>query len=128
MTRSKCTDAWREPHKAIEDTILLDRCLIRSMSTAPKTALMPRASFIMGKCLDVLHRNPVLVLAFVLKRLLLALDYLHRECQVIHTGMYSGPLFLQLQLLLCAYLSTFYQISKPITSCSASRVIPSLAI
>lgn len=43
-----------------------------------------------------LHRNPVRrlpkpVLAFALQRLFLALDYLHTECQVIHTGMLSGP-------------------------------------
>ncbi|GKZ55682.1 hypothetical protein AnigIFM49718_000765 [Aspergillus niger] len=39
-----------------------------------------------------LHRNPVRrlpvpVLAFVLKRVFLALDYLHTECQVIHTDI-----------------------------------------
>ncbi|KAI4843326.1 protein kinase [Aureobasidium sp. EXF-8845] len=39
-----------------------------------------------------LHRNPVRrlpkpILAFVLYRLFLALDYLHRECQIIHTGL-----------------------------------------
>ncbi|GLA50073.1 hypothetical protein AnigIFM63604_006092 [Aspergillus niger] len=38
-----------------------------------------------------LHRNPVRwlpvpVLSFVLKRVFLALDYLHTECQVIHTA------------------------------------------
>lgn len=41
-----------------------------------------------------LHRNPVQrlpspVLAFTLKRLFLALDYLHNECQIIHTGTHS---------------------------------------
>lgn len=41
-----------------------------------------------------LHRNPVQrlptpVLAFVLQRLFLALDFLHTECQIIHTGMCS---------------------------------------
>ena len=40
---------------------------------------------------DFLRRNPVRrlprpILAFVLHRLFLALDYLHRECHVIHTG------------------------------------------
>lgn len=45
--------------------------------------------------LTILHRNPVRrlpapVLAFVLKRVFLALDYLHTEGQAIHTGMYSG--------------------------------------
>lgn len=39
-----------------------------------------------------LHRNPIQrlpspVLALVLQRLFLALDYLHSECQIIHTGM-----------------------------------------
>jgi serine/threonine-protein kinase SRPK3 len=38
-----------------------------------------------------LRRNPVRrlpkpILAFVLYRLFLALDYLHRECEIIHTG------------------------------------------
>ncbi|KAL5332951.1 kinase-like domain-containing protein [Aspergillus crustosus] len=42
--------------------------------------------------LTFLHRNPVQrlpspVLAFVLKRLFLALDYLHTECQVIHADI-----------------------------------------
>lgn len=41
---------------------------------------------------DFLHRNPVRrlpasVLAFVLQRTFQALDYLHTECQIIHTGM-----------------------------------------
>lgn len=31
-------------------------------------------------------RLPVPIVAFVLKRLFLALDFLHTECQVIHTG------------------------------------------
>lgn len=39
-----------------------------------------------------LHRNPIRilpvpVLAFVLKQLFLALDFLHTECNLIHTGM-----------------------------------------
>ncbi|KAL4860462.1 hypothetical protein BDV12DRAFT_107150 [Aspergillus spectabilis] len=42
--------------------------------------------------LTFLHRNPVRrlpvpVLAFVLKRLFLALDYLHTECQIIHADI-----------------------------------------
>lgn len=41
--------------------------------------------------LTFLHRNPVRrlplpVLAFVLYRLFLALDFLHTECQIIHAG------------------------------------------
>lgn len=41
--------------------------------------------------LTFLHRNPVMrlpspVLAFVLRRLFFALDFLHTECQIIHTG------------------------------------------
>ena len=35
------------------------------------------------------HRLPYPVLAFVLKRVFLALDFLHAECQLIHTGMCS---------------------------------------
>jgi len=46
--------------------------------------------------LTFLHRNPVRrlpmpVLAFALKRVFLALDYLHTECQVIHAGIYFQP-------------------------------------
>lgn len=42
-----------------------------------------------------LHRNPIqrlppLVLAFVLQRVFLALDFLHMECQAIHTGPLSS--------------------------------------
>ncbi|PCG98365.1 Hypothetical protein PENO1_058310 [Penicillium occitanis (nom. inval.)] len=42
--------------------------------------------------LTFLHRNPIRrlpspVLAFVLQRLFLALDYLHTECQIIHTDI-----------------------------------------
>lgn len=38
-----------------------------------------------------LHRNPIRrlpspVVAFTLQRLFLALDFLHTECQIIHTG------------------------------------------
>jgi len=45
--------------------------------------------------LTFLHRNPVgrlppPVLAFVLRRLFLALDFLHTECQIIHTGAYKA--------------------------------------
>lgn len=45
--------------------------------------------------LAFLHRNPVRrlpspVLAFVLRRLFLALDFLHTECQIIHTGACDG--------------------------------------
>lgn len=56
--------------------------------------------------LTFLHRNPVRrlpapVLAFVLRRLFLALDFLHTECQIIHTGTYEGrysiPSFLSLK-------------------------------
>lgn len=41
---------------------------------------------------DFLHRNPVRrlpapVLAFILQKTFHALDYLHTECQIIHTGM-----------------------------------------
>lgn len=41
--------------------------------------------------LTFLHRNPVRrlpvpVLAFILKRLFLALDFLHTECKIVHTG------------------------------------------
>lgn len=41
---------------------------------------------------EFLHRNPVerlpkVILAFTLRRVFLALDYLHTECQVIHTGI-----------------------------------------
>lgn len=44
--------------------------------------------------LTFLQRNPVgrlpaPVLAFVLRRLFLALDFLHTECKIIHTGAYD---------------------------------------
>lgn len=47
--------------------------------------------------LTFLHRNPIRrlpspVLAFILQRLFLALDYLHTECQIIHTGQYCAYL------------------------------------
>lgn len=43
---------------------------------------------------DFLHRNPAkrlppVVLALLLHRTFMALDYLHTECQIIHTGMYT---------------------------------------
>jgi serine/threonine-protein kinase SRPK3 len=49
--------------------------------------------------LTFLHRNPVQrlpppVLAFVLKRLFLALDFLHTECKIIHTGMRCSSSYL----------------------------------
>ena len=41
--------------------------------------------------LAFLHRNPIRrlpapVLAFILHRLFLALDFLHTECKIVHTG------------------------------------------
>jgi len=41
---------------------------------------------------DFLHRNPIqrlppVVLAVTLRRLFLALDFLHKECQIIHTDI-----------------------------------------
>jgi hypothetical protein len=41
--------------------------------------------------LTFLHRNPVRrlptpIVAFILKNLFLALDFLHAECEIIHTG------------------------------------------
>lgn len=41
--------------------------------------------------LTLLHRNPIVrlpepVLAFILQRLFLALDYLHNECSIVHAG------------------------------------------
>jgi serine/threonine-protein kinase SRPK3 len=63
--------------------------------------------------LTFLHRNPVRrlpkpVLAFVLQRLFVALDYLHTECQIIHAGPW---LRLCLPLLL---LSTYSRIPSDI--------------
>lgn len=45
--------------------------------------------------LTFLHRNPVRrlpapVLAVVLRRLFLVLDYLHTECKIIHTGIFQS--------------------------------------
>lgn len=80
--------------------------------------------------LTFLHRNPVRrlpppVLAFVLQRLFLALDYLHTECQIIHAGLYPDFAF----HCFCHLLTLeFYQISRPITSCSASPTIRSSVI
>ncbi|KAI1870006.1 uncharacterized protein JN550_005596 [Neoarthrinium moseri] len=49
-----------------------------------------------------LRRNPVLklpppVLAFVLRRLFLALDFLHRECQIIHTDIKADNIMFGIQ-------------------------------
>ncbi|KAF4468070.1 CMGC SRPK kinase [Fusarium albosuccineum] len=49
--------------------------------------------------LDFLHRNPIRrlpspVLAFTLKRLFLALDFLHTECNIIHTDIKAGNIML----------------------------------
>lgn len=54
--------------------------------------------------LTFLHRNPIRqlpkpVLAFVLKRLFLALDYLHQECRIVHTG--ASSLLLPFILYVC---------------------------
>ena len=45
--------------------------------------------------LTFLRRNPVerlpsAVIAVVLQRLFLALDYLHTECQIVHTGLWPN--------------------------------------
>lgn len=49
--------------------------------------------------LTFLRRNPAeklpsAIVAFVLRRLFLALDYLHTECQIIHTGFWPNSLLL----------------------------------
>lgn len=38
------------------------------------------------------RRLPTMILAVTLHRLFLALDYLHTECKVIHTGIYMNYL------------------------------------
>ena len=48
---------------------------------------------------EFLHRNPVQrlrkpVLVFTLRQVFLALDYLHTECQVIHTGIWQPDSFI----------------------------------
>lgn len=54
---------------------------------------MPSASPTMGEFFAFLRRNPIerlpsAVIAVVLHRLFfLALDYLHTECQIAHTGL-----------------------------------------
>lgn len=63
------------------------------------------------------QRLPSPVLAFVLVRLFLALDYLHSECQIIHTGrdtLSSIPLYADMP-----------QASRPTISCSAPETIHS---
>ncbi|KAE8141341.1 kinase-like domain-containing protein [Aspergillus pseudotamarii] len=50
---------------------------------------------------DFLHRNPVQrlpkpVLAFTLRQVFLALDYLHTECQVIHTDIKANNIMFEL--------------------------------
>lgn len=91
---------------------------------------MSCACSVMGKCsiLTFLRRNPIQrppvpVLAFMLQRLFMALDYLHTECKIIHAGKYSDFYLTLLQLL----TRDFYHISRPITSCSASPIIRFLA-
>ena len=74
--------------------------------------------------LTFLQRNPVRrlptpVLAFVLKRLFLALDYLHTECKVIHTGLCSAHhTFFVHSALIMGLLKT----SKQTISCLASMM------
>lgn len=46
------------------------------------------------------QRLPTLILAVTLHRLFLALDYLHTECKVIHTGIYI-QFYLLLILFFC---------------------------
>jgi hypothetical protein len=74
-----------------------------------------------------LRRNPVRrlpkpILAFVLYRLFLALDYLHRECQIIHTGSATFLLPIEvpetsIPMLTCNDIS---QTSNQTTSCFPS--------
>lgn len=49
-----------------------------------------------------IRRLPTPVLVVVLHRLFLALDYLHTECKIIHTGLCSYSAFCSFYLLLNA--------------------------
>ena len=67
---------------------LLDSFTIRGPEGEHRCLVHP---LLWESVLTFLHRNPIgrlpsPVLAFVLQRLFLALDYLHTECQIIHTG------------------------------------------
>ena len=47
---------------------------------------------------DLLGRNPTgrlteVLLRYGLRDVLLGLDYLHRECKLVHTGVYRTPLY-----------------------------------
>lgn len=76
-----------------------------------------------------LRRNPVMrlpvpILALVLRHLFLALDFLHTECQVIHTGMYlfsvtPPPLSLKLHHPPAHPSPVAQKTSRQTTSCSA---------
>jgi serine/threonine protein kinase len=56
---------------------------------------------------DIRHRNPIQklpeqTLAFVLKRLFQALDFLHTECHVVHTDIkLKRPIYCLRQMILC---------------------------
>lgn len=75
----------------------------------------------------LLHRNPIQrlpspVLAFVLHRLFLALDYLHTECNMIHTGVCCRNIVTNSSLGMANQFVD--KISKQTISCSVSSMNP----
>ena len=118
MEQSPTAHPGRNVIRTLLDTFYIDgpqdkhRCLVHPPLWESVLAYLRR---------NPVERLPSPVIAVVLHRLFLALDYLHTECQIAHTGWQS----LSRLLLSFAYYSS-NQISRPIISCSASGMIQSL--
>lgn len=74
----------RDAVRTLLDTFYIDgpedrhRCLVHRPLWESVLAFLRR---------NPAERLPAVIVAVVLRRLFLALDYLHTECQIIHTGL-----------------------------------------
>lgn len=116
MEQSPTAHPGRNVIRTLLDTFYIDgpqdkhRCLVHPPLWESVLAFLRRNS---------VERVPSAVLAVTLHRLFLALDYLHTNCQIAHTGFVA-----RISTSLLQSTDSFpCQISRPIISCSVSRMI-----
>jgi serine/threonine-protein kinase SRPK3 len=119
IARGPKSHPGRQAIRSLLDSFNIDgleeshRCLVHSPLGDNLTTFLQR---------NPVRRLPKPILAFVLYRLFLALDYLYRECEIIHTGLLPIHCFQakSSDLGTNANINGVSQISSRITSCFPS--------